>query len=88
MGCVGVQAGGGLIQEEHPGVCDECDANVGSLCLQGSQNRHVSLTIQWSQQLGIKGNICTKSSACRCRRSLYCWSLVRHIPHHTQVIAM
>ena len=34
MGSVGVQARGGLIQEEHPGVGDQRNANVGSLCLQ------------------------------------------------------
>ena len=33
MCCVGVQPGGGLIQEQHAWVCDEGNADVGALCL-------------------------------------------------------
>ena len=31
--CEGVQAGGGLVQEQHPGVCHEGKADVGALAL-------------------------------------------------------
>ena len=40
--CVGVQAGGGLVQEEHPGVGDHGNCDVGALGLQSPKSAFIA----------------------------------------------
>ena len=85
MGSVGVQAGGGLIQEEHSGVGDQRNANVGSLGLQGTHDIF-SLSKPVIEQ--VQKQCLHSLISMQVQTQPLPLSLVRQISHHTQVVAI